>query len=328
MIDEMMQSITQSAPGGSDTLVWAAVPMPVPGERQLLVRVRAAGVNRADIVQREGKYPPPPGAPLTLGLEVAGEVAAVGSGCTRFKAGDAVLGLVAGGAYAEYALLDEDLALAKLDAWSWVEAASLPEAWMTAWFNLVEIGQLKAGETALIHAGASGVGTAAIQLAGLLGAHAIATVGSDEKADWCRNMGASSVFNYKSEPDFHQQIKAQGGADFILDCVGADYLAGNVACAKQDGRIVIIGGMSGRQAMLDIGLLLMKRVTLRGSTLRSQPLAVKARLTQALRDTIIPALQAGQLKMTIDSTYPVQAVADAHDYVEANRNLGKVVLVM
>lgn len=321
----MMQAILQSAPGGADTLYLGETDRPQRQAGQLLVQVMAAGVNRADIVQRSGHYPPPPGASIILGLEVAGVVIEA-DGSSRFKEGDAVFGLIAGGGYAEYAVLDEALAIAKPDAMSWVEAASLPEVWMTAWLNLVQVGQLQAGQNVLIHAGASGVGATAIQLARWLGAHPFASAGSADKLAFCRQLGAEQVFNYKELPAFSATIKAWGGVEMILDPVGASYLAENMASLKQDGRLVNIGLMGGSKTELNLGLLLVKRLSLIGSTLRSQPLAAKARLAQALEREVLPALLAGQLQQTLDSSYPWQQAADAHAHMEANANLGKVVL--
>jgi len=321
----MMQAILQSAPGGADTLYLGETARPQRQSGQLLVQVMAAGVNRADIVQRSGHYPPPPGASSILGLEVAGVVVEADAD-SRFQEGDAVFGLIAGGGYAEYAVLDEALAIAKPDAMSWVEAASLPEVWMTAWLNLVQVGQLQAGQNILIHAGASGVGATAIQLARWLGAHPFASAGSADKLAFCQQLGAEQVFNYKALPAFSATIKQWGGVDMILDPVGASYLAENMASLKQDGRLVNIGLMGGSKSELNLGLLLVKRLSLIGSTLRSQPLAAKARLAQALAQEVLPALLAGQLQLTLDSSYPWQQAAEAHAHMEANANLGKVVL--
>jgi len=321
----MMQAILQTAPGGLDTLHIGEAPLPRRQAGQLLVKVMAAGVNRADIVQREGRYPPPPGASSILGLEVAGVVVEADAN-SRFQEGDAVFGLIAGGAYAEYAVLDEPLAIVKPDALSWVEAASLPEVWMTAWLNLVQVGRLKTGQNILIHAGASGVGATAIQLAGWLGAQAFASAGSADKLTFCRQLGARQVFNYKELPAFAAKIKDWGGVDMILDPVGASYLAENMASLNQDGKLVNIGLMGGGKAEVNLGLLLVKRLSLIGSTLRSQPLQVKASLARALEQQVLPAILHGQLKFTLDSSFPWQQVADAHAHMEANANLGKVVL--
>lgn len=319
-----MLLVTQSAPGGADTLEIAFAEKPQPAPGQLRVRVLAAGINRADIVQREGKYPPPKGASPVLGLEIAGIVDAV-NGPSRFQEGDAVFGLVSGGGYAEYALLDSSAALPKPDLMSWAEAASLPEAWMTAWFNLVDIAALQPGETVLIHAGASGVGAAAIQLASLLGARVVASAGSEEKRQFCRSLGADEVIDSR-QSGFAANLKAQGGVDVVLDPVGAALFDDNIAVLKPDGRLVVIGIMGGSSATLNLGLLLVKRLRLLGSTLRSQPEAVKARLAAALEAEVLPALADGRARVTLDSVYPLAAVADAHRYVEDNRNLGKVVL--
>ena len=319
-----MQLVTQSAPGGADTLEIAFAEKPQPAPGQLRVRVLAAGINRADIVQREGRYPPPKGASPVLGLEIAGLVDAV-NGPSRFQEGDAVFGLVSGGGYAEYALLDSSAALPKPDLMSWAEAASLPEAWMTAWFNLVDIAALQPGETVLIHAGASGVGAAAIQLASLLGARVVASAGSEEKRQFCRSLGADEVIDSR-QSGFAANLKAQGGVDVVLDPVGAALFDDNIAVLKPDGRLVVIGIMGGSSATLNLGLLLVKRLRLLGSTLRSQPEAVKARLAAALEAEVLPALADGRARVTLDSVYPLAAVADAHRYVEDNRNLGKVVL--
>lgn len=320
-----MRAVLQDAPGSADSLFLGQLACPQPGSGQLLVRVRAAGVNRADIVQREGRYPPPPGASPLLGLEVAGEVAAVGDAVNAFKPGDAVFGLVAGGGYAEYAVLDEGCAIAKPDYLSFAQAASLPEAWMTAWLNLVELAALNKGEAVLIHAGASGVGAAATQLARLRGATAIVTVGSEEKAAFCRQLGAFEAINYRTG-SFQDAIKAIGGVDVVLDCIGGSYLDANLNSLKPDGRLIVIGLMGGAAAEFNLGKLLVKRLRVQGSTLRPQPLAVKARLTQCLRDTVLPALQAGHVTLTMDRQFPLGEVAAAHRWLEENRNQGKVVL--
>nr|WP_176426024.1 NAD(P)H-quinone oxidoreductase [Chromobacterium sp. ASV5] len=319
-----MQAVMQESYGGPEVLRLAECEQPSRRAGQLLVRVMASGVNRADLAQRAGSYPPPPGASPLLGLEVAGWVEEADAD-SRFQPGDAVFGLVEGGGYAEYALLEEALAIAKPDALSWVEAASLPEAWMTAWFNLVEKAGLAAGETALIHAGASGVGAAAIQLSGLLGARALATAGSEDKLAYCREMGAAAAFNYKRQ-DFAAEVKALGGADVVLDPVGAAYLDANVSALRPDGRLVCIGLLGGARADFNLGALLMKRIAILGSTLRPQPLAVKGRLARALEETILPALLDGRLRLSVDCSFPLAQVEDAHRYVEENRNLGKVVL--
>ncbi|WP_410497631.1 NAD(P)H-quinone oxidoreductase [Chitinibacter sp. S2-10] len=302
------------------------LPIPQPAAGQLLVKVAAAGVNRADLMQAQGKYPPPPGESAILGLEIAGEVVAFGQGVTDFKVGDKVFGLVAGGAYAGYCLLEQSLSVLQPNTLGAIAAASLPEAWMTAWFNLIEIGKLQAGQRVLIHAGASGVGAAAIQLAKSLGAWVSVTCGSPQKQAFCRSLGADLAINYR-EQDFAAEIKAAGGVDLILDSVGGAYLAGNQRCLNSDGLMIVIGLLGGVEAQLNLGLLLVKRQRIAGSTLRSQPLVVKARLAQALREQIVPHL-GQQFQLTLDRTFALNEVAAAHDYLAQNRNLGKVVLLV
>ncbi|MDN0073503.1 NAD(P)H-quinone oxidoreductase [Crenobacter sp. SG2303] len=319
-----MHAILQTQPGDADTLYLGSVERPQAGPGQLLVKVNAAGVNRADIVQREGRYPPPPGASSILGLELAGVVVEAGDGC-RFRAGDAVFGLVGGGAYAEYALLDDALAIAK-PAWlSWAEAASLPEAWLTAILNLIDVGQLKAGESFLVHAGASGVGAAAIQLAKQLGARVFASAGSASKLAYCRRLGADEVFNYKEQSAFGQWIKERGGVDLVLDPIGASHIDENITALRRDGRLVVIGVMGGSNGQLNLGQLLMKRLRVQGSTLRSQPLEVKAQLTQRLSERL-DDFRSGRLRFTLDSRFDIADVAAAHRHMESNANLGKIVL--
>lgn len=322
-----MRAVIQQCAGGADTLQVAGIDKPLLREGQLLVRVMAAGVNRADIVQREGRYPAPPGASPILGLEVAGVVEEV-CGASRFSVGDPVFGLVPGGGYADMAVLDSALAIPKPDAMSWVEAASLPEAWMTAWFNLVEIGALAEGEQVLIHAGASGVGAAAIQLVRLLGGRSLVSVGSAEKLAFCQSLGASHGWLRQDVPVFADLVRQWGGADLILDPVGGARLSENIRAMNPDGRLVLIGLMGGSEAALPLGPVLVKRLTVRGSTLRNQPLEVKARLAQALESFVLPAIAAGSITVTLDSVFPLVAVTEAHEYMESNRNLGKVVLSM
>lgn len=320
-----MHAILQHAPGGRDSLYWGETPLPEPGPGQLRVRVRACGVNRADIVQREGRYPPPADASPILGLELAGEVDALGAGVCGWAPGDALLALVPGGAYAEYALVNADEALAKPASWSWAQAASVPEAWLTAWLNLIEVGQLQAGQTVLIHAGASGVGAAAIQLARWRGATVVATCGSAEKVVFCQQLGAQQVVNYH-EAAFADTVRALGRADLVLDCIGGSYLDAHLSCLKTDGKLVLIGVMGGAQAMLNLGLLLVKRISLMGSTLRSQPLARRAALAGQLQQ-LLPLWEAGTLQWTLDRTFSLPDAAQAHAWLESNQNQGKVVLL-
>jgi NADPH2:quinone reductase len=300
--------------------------MPQSAAGQILVKVAAAGVNRADLMQAQGKYPPPAGESEILGLEVAGTIAALGEGVTGWQVGDAVLALVGGGAYAEYCLVEQSLCCLQPDTLSYAAAASLPEVWMTAWLNLIYIGQLKAGQRVLIHAGASGVGAAAIQLAKSVGAWVAVTTSTPEKQAFCRELGADLVIDYRTQ-DFATEIKAAGGVDLILDTVGGDYLAGNQRCLNRDGLIVVIGLLGGIEAQLNLGLMLVKRQRIQGSALRSQPLAVKSKLTEALRNEVLPRIASGEFKVTLDRTFAMADAQAAHDYVAANRNSGKVVLL-
>ncbi|NHQ86500.1 NAD(P)H-quinone oxidoreductase [Iodobacter sp. HSC-16F04] len=309
----------------NQTLLLGDAALPKAAAGQLLIRVHAAGINRADLAQAAGRYPPPSGDSNILGLEVAGVVEALGEGVAGFAVGDEVLGLVGGGAYAELCLLESALAIKKPANLSFTDAASLPEVWMTAWFNLVEIGKLAAGQRVLIHAGASGVGAASIQLAKYLGAWVATTAGGAKKTEFCRQLGADLVVDYKQQ-DFAALIKEAGGVDLILDGVGGDYLAKNQACLNTDGQIVLIGLLRGISTEINLGQLLMKRQRLTGSTLRAQPLNVKARLAAALRDKIAPAIAAGQLKVTVDRVFNWQEAAIAHQYIADNQNIGKVLL--
>lgn len=302
-------------------------PIPQPAAGQLLIKVAAAGVNRADLMQAQGKYPPPKGESEILGLEVAGVIVALGEGVAGWQVGDAVLALVGGGAYAEYCLVEQSLCCLQPNTLSSSEAASLPEVWLTAWLNLIDIGQLKAGQRVLIHAGASGVGAAAIQLAKSAGAWVAVTTSTPEKQAFCRELGADLAIDYRAQ-DFATEIKAAGGVDLILDTVGGDYLAGNQRCLNADGLIIVIGLLRGIEAQLNLGLMLVKRQRIQGSALRSQSLAIKAQLTKALRNEILPYIASGKFKITLDRTFPIQEAESAHQYLAANRNLGKVVLVL
>jgi len=306
-------------------LVWAEQPMPIPGAGQVRIRVEAAGVNRADLVQRAGRYAPPPGASPILGLEVSGVVdRAVDGG--RFAVGDRVCALLTGGGYATHVVVEEDLCLPVPEGLDFVQAAALVEVWATAWRNLVELGSLTAGDRVLIHAGASGVGTAAIQLCQLLGARAFVTVGSQDKLDRCLALGAEGGAN-RHEGPWVDAVKAwAGGVDVILDPVGAGYLEQAQQVLDSDGRWVLIGLMGGREARIDLGRLLMKRQQLLGSTLRALPLARKAPLLRALETTVWPALTRGRVRPIVHATVPLPEAGRAHALVSSNETVGKVVL--
>jgi tumor protein p53-inducible protein 3 len=324
-----VKAIVVEQPGGPEQLKLGEAPTPAPGPGELLVRVRAAALNRADILQREGNYPPPPGASEILGLDMAGVVEARGSGCTRFQEGDRVCGLLPGGGYAEYAILPEALAMPIPEGWGFEEAAAVPEVFLTAFQTLFWIGRLAAGETVLVHAGASGVGTAAIQLAREAGATVLTTAGSEEKCAACRELGAAAAINYRQGPfaDAVLEATAGQGVDLILDFVAAAYLEQNLAVLRTDGRLVLISTLGGGKVDgVRLGTLIAKRLQITGTTLRSRSLEYKARLTGELSEFALERFARGALKPVIDSTFSWEKAAEAHRRMEANRNVGKIVL--
>jgi NADPH2:quinone reductase len=328
---DLAQTMTVMAvrsPGGPEVLVPERQPLPVPGPGEVLVRVRAAGVNRPDIMQRNGQYPPPPGAPDILGLEIAGDIAAFGEGARRFKLGDAVTALVPGGGYAEFCKVDETNALPVPAGLSMVEAAAIPETFFTVWPNLFDRGRLAGGETALIHGGTSGIGTVAIQLAKAAGATVIVTAGSERKCAACLKLGADTAINYRTEDFVERTLEASGGhgADVILDIIGGDYVSRNYRAAAEDGRIVQIGLQKGRRADVELRLLMTRRLTHTGSTLRPRSVAFKATVAESLRDKVWPLLEAGTVAPVIDSTFPFADAAGAHARMESSEHIGKIVL--
>jgi putative PIG3 family NAD(P)H quinone oxidoreductase len=323
----MMAIAVRGGKGPADALTAEEIAVPAPGPGQILIRVRAAGVNRPDILQRKGHYPPPPGAPDTLGLEVAGEVAALGQGAPRWRLGDRVCALLGGGGYAQFAAADARHALPVPGALGWAEAASLPETTFTVFTNVFERARLQPGETFLVHGATSGIGVAAIQMARAAGARVIATSRGAAKADAARELGADLSIDTQSE-DFTAAVAGQGGADVILDMVGADYLQKNLDALKADGRLVQIAFLTGAKAQLDLSRLLMKRLTLTGSTLRARPAEEKARLARAVEAEVWPWLEAGRLRPIVDRTFPLRHAAEAHAYLEAGSHVGKVVLVV
>ena len=303
---------------------------PICQPHEVLVKVHATAVNRADLLQRRGLYPPPPGASPILGLEAAGEVVAMGKFVTGWKVGDRVFCLLAGGGYAELMKAHQDILLRLPSGWTYAQAAAVPEVFYTAYLNLFLEAKLKAREIVLLHAGASGVGTAAIQLARQAGALVIVTAGSDEKIQQCLMLGANHGINYKKD-DFVervQKITNQAGVHVILDCIGAAYLARNLSILQTQGRLVLIGLMGGAQAQIDLELLLRKRLKVLGSVLRSRSLREKIMLTQLFREKVIPQFENGGFQPVIDKIFPWGEAEAAHEYVAANRNFGKVVLEM
>jgi putative PIG3 family NAD(P)H quinone oxidoreductase len=313
------------APGAP--LELSQAPIPAPGEGQILIKAAAAGMNRPDLLQREGRYPPPPGAPETLGLEVAGTVKALGQGVTRWKVGDQVCALLGGGGYAEYALAYEGSALPAPKSLSLTEAAGLPETVFTVWANVFEAGGLQPGETVLIHGGASGIGTTAIQMAKAHGARVFVTAGSAEKCAACEKLGADRAINYKTE-DFEAILREAGGADVILDMVGAPYLAKNINAAKPLARIVSIAQLEGATAEINLMLIMLKRLTLTGSTLRSRAVAEKARIAREVERHVWPWIEAGKFKPVIDTVFPLGEAETAMQRLASSAHIGKLVLKM
>jgi NADPH2:quinone reductase len=325
-----MTAIVIRAPGGPDALVPEQRPVPQPGEGEVLVKVGAAGVNRPDVMQRQGLYPPPKGATDIPGLEIAGEVVALGSGVTRWKIGDHVMALVVGGGYAQYCPAHESHCLPIPHGLSMTEAAAIPETFFTVWHNVFERGRLKAGETLLVHGGSSGIGTAAIQLAHESGARVITTAGSAEKLEACRTLGADVAINYKTE-DFVAATKAATGgkgADVILDMVGGDYIERNYEAAAVEGRIVQIAFQGSPKATVDFRRIMLKRLTHTGSVLRSRPVADKGAVARGVEQNVLPLIASGKMRPIMDSTFPLAQAAAAHARMEASTHIGKIVLTV
>jgi putative PIG3 family NAD(P)H quinone oxidoreductase len=327
-IPDMMTAVEISAPGGPRALRAAKMAVPKPAASEILVKVTAAGVNRPDILQREGNYAPPHGASLIPGLEISGEVVAAGDNAKRFKIGGMVCALVPGGGYAEYCVVDESNALPVPAALTMVEAAAIPETFFTVWHNVFERGGLRQGETLLVHGGASGIGTTAIQLASKFGSYVIATAGSDEKCAALLKLGADRAINYRSE-EFVAAVKeaTEGkGANVILDMVGGPYISRNYDAAAMDGRIVQIAFLQGARVEADFSKLMMKRLTHTGSTLRARPVSFKAHLAAELETKVWPLLQSRSVVPVIDMIYPLKDAWRAHERMEESLHVGKIVL--
>jgi NADPH2:quinone reductase len=325
-----MTAIEIRTPGGPEVLQPQTIPVPKPGPGQVLVKVAAAGVNRPDVAQRMGAYPPPPGHSPLPGLEIAGEVAALGEAVARWKVGDRLCALVNGGGYAEYCIAEETVALPLPGGLDLVMAAAVPETFFTVWNNVFERGRLVAGEWFLVHGGTSGIGTTAIQLAKAFGAKVIATAGSAEKCQACLGLGADKAINYKTEDFVALSREATGGkgVDVILDMVGGDYTEKNIIAAAEEGRIVQIATLGGAEVKFNISRLMMKRLTLTGSTLRPRTREAKAGFARALEAKVWPLLAAGKVKVVMDSTFPLTKAADAHRRMETSQHVGKIVLVV
>ena len=329
-LPEQMTAIAISKPGGPEVLVPEQRPVPKPGPNEILIKVEAAGVNRPDVLQRMGLYPVPPGASDLPGLEVAGEVVALGEGVTKRKIGDKVMSLVAGGGYAEYCLTHESHAMSVPKGFSMTEAGAVAETLMTVWHNVFERGGLKPGETLLIHGGSSGIGTMAIQMAKAHGAKVFVTVGGQDKVDACLKLGADAAINYKTD-DFVARTKALTdgvGVDVILDMVGGDYIDRNYEAAAVEGRIVQIAFLGGSKATPNFAKLMMKRLHHTGSTLRPRSVADKAAMVSAIEAKAMPWLAAGKVKPLMDSTFPLKEASKAHARMESSQHIGKIVLTV
>lgn len=323
-----MNAVTFSQPGDFSVMHLEHMPVPHCNDDEVLIRVMAAGVNRPDVLQRRGLYPPPKGASPLLGLEVAGEVVACGAGVTQWNSGDLVCALCNGGGYAEYVNVPAGQCLPVPSGLSPLEAASLPETFFTVWSNVVDRGQLKAGESLLVHGGSSGIGITAIQLASALGAKVFTTAGSREKCEACLELGADHAINYR-EQDFVTEIEtltAGAGVDVILDMVGGDYIEKNIRCAANDGRIINIAYLRGPRAEVNFMPIMLKRLTLTGSTLRPQSLEYKTSIANALKQQVWPLIESGTIKPVIDSQFTLQQAGAAHQRMESSQHIGKIML--
>ena len=320
-----MKQIVYGEAGTADSMRLAEAPRPRPGPGEILIEVHAAGVNRPDVLQRAGRYPPPPDASPVLGLEVAGTVAALGEGVGEWRVGERVTALAPGGGYAEYCVAPAAHALPVPRGFDFAQAAALPETWFTVWANLVDMARLKRGERLLVHGGASGIGLTAILLARHLGAECLVTVGSEEKARFCRDFGADYAVNYREE-DFLQKAKALGGVDVVLDMVGAPYLQKNLSLLRRDGRLVLIAFLEGSKGEFDLMPVMLKRLVVTGSTLRPRTREEKAAIRDALLREIWPQLAAGRLLPHVHARFPLTQAGAAHRLMESSAHIGKIVL--
>jgi len=329
-IPATMAAIEIREPGGPEVLVPARRPVPEPAEGEVLVRLAAAGVNRPDVLQRLGGYPPPPGASDIPGLEIAGSVAALGAGVTGLAIGDPVTALVTGGGYAEYCTAPLPQCLPVPEGLSLVEAACLPETFFTVWTNVFDRGGLRPGETFLVHGGSSGIGTTAIQMAKAFGARVFATAGSAEKCRACERLGAERAIDYREE-DFVQVVKdatGKKGVDVILDMVGGDYVQRNISALAPDGRLCYIAFLGGSKVTVDLLPMMLKRITISGSTLRARSVAFKGAVAANLRDKVWPRIAAGEIKPVVHATFPLAEAAEAHRLMESSAHIGKIALIV
>jgi putative PIG3 family NAD(P)H quinone oxidoreductase len=329
-VPETMTCVEIPKPGGPEALALGRRPVPKPGANEVLVRVAAAGVNRADVMLRTGNYPLPPGSNDIPGLEIAGTVAALGQGVAGWSAGDSLCALVAGGGYAEFAAAPAPQCLPVPKGLGAIEAASLPEAYFTVWLNVFELGRLKAGETLLVHGGSSGIGTAAIQLAARLGARVVATAGSDEKCRACERLGAARAVNYRKDDFVEAALRCNGGlgVDVILDMVGGGYVERNIRALAPKGRLVNIAFMEGSKVELDLRPVQRKELTLTGSQLRPQSVEKKGALARAVRERVWPLIERGEIAAVVHAAFPLAEAAKAHRLMESSAHIGKIVLTV
>ncbi|MGW8206565.1 MAG: NAD(P)H-quinone oxidoreductase [Hyphomicrobiaceae bacterium] len=329
-LPQTMTAIEIDGKGGPEVLVSRQTDVPEAGPGQVLIKVHAAGINRPDVLQRQGLYPAPKGHSPILGLEVAGEIAATGDGATRFKVGDKVMALVNGGGYAQYCVAEEPATLPIPTGLSMVEAAAIPETFFTVWHNVFERAALKPGEWFMIHGGTSGIGVTAIQLAKAFGAKVIATAGSPDKCAACTSLGADRAVDYRAEDfvDVVKDVTDKRGVDVILDMVGGDYIERNIRSLGDDGRLVYIAFLKGSKVEVDLMRVMLKRLTITGSTLRIRPTEVKGRIARALEEKVVPLIAEGKIRVVMDSSFPLEDVAKAHERLEAGQHIGKIVLTM
>ncbi|MBD1392483.1 NAD(P)H-quinone oxidoreductase [Mucilaginibacter sp. ZB1P21] len=324
-----MKAIIITQPGAPEVLQPAERPTPPYADTEVLIQVMAAGVNRPDVAQRKGNYPPPTGAPADIpGLEIAGIVKEVGKQVTRWKVGDKVCALVIGGGYAEYCNVPQGQCLPIPDNLSFAQAASLPETLFTVWSNVFDRGHLKPGESLLVHGGSSGIGVAAIQMAAALGSTVYVTAGSDEKCEFCEQLGAAKAINYKTANFSEEVLKLTDnkGVDIILDMIGGDYTAPNLQCLANDGRLVLINTMKGKDVQIDLSVVMRKRINITGSMLRSRDVAFKSAIAKNLEEHIWPLLASGEIKPVIYKVFPANETAKAHALIESSDHMGKIVL--
>lgn len=330
MLPQQMKVVEVEKPGGPEALVLAQRPVPPCGDNDVLIKVAAAGLNRADVLQRRGHYPSPPGAPPNPGLEVAGSVAATGRNVREFKVGDAVCALLQGGGYSEYCAVNVGQVLPVPGSFSMIEAASLPEAYFTVWSNVFEFGRLQRGERLLVQGGSSGIGVSAIQLATALGSTVYATAGTDDKCRFCEQIGATRAINYKAQ-DFVSEIAsltARQGVNVVLDMVGGSYVSRNLQVLAPEGRLVMIATQGGAKGEIDVLRIMQYRLIVTGSTLRTRPVEFKQQIKAKLQQNVWPLLANGTIKPIVDKVFPLSEAAAAHAYMESSAHQGKIVLAV